>query len=128
MNLPFVKFKLAKPNIGDISILFFNFKFITRRDHPLSTYAKFSEKLIFITPWYAHGFVGFRGKKSYFFGENGLCTKCMILYLHRIQLLIYDRAHRIGKSFHHIKSKKKCKSIIVRFISFRYRTKAYRRI
>ena len=23
-------------------------------DHPLSTYAKFSEKLTFLTPWYAH--------------------------------------------------------------------------
>ena len=37
-----------------------------------------------------------------------------------------DRAHRIGKSHHHKKSKKKCKSIIVKFSSFRYRTKAYR--
>ena len=37
-----------------------------------------------------------------------------------------DRAHRIGKSYHHKKSKKKCKSIIVKFSSFRYRTKAYR--
>ena len=24
------------------------------RDHPLSTYAKFPEKLTFLTPWYAH--------------------------------------------------------------------------
>ena len=37
-----------------------------------------------------------------------------------------DRAHRIGKSYHHKKSKKKCKSLIVKFTSFRYRTKAYR--
>ena len=37
-----------------------------------------------------------------------------------------DRAHRVGKSYHHKKSKKKCKSIIVKFTSFRYRTKAYR--
>ena len=37
-----------------------------------------------------------------------------------------DRAHRIGKSYHHKISKKKCKSIIVKFSSFRYRTKAYR--
>ena len=37
-----------------------------------------------------------------------------------------DRAHHIGKSYHHKKSKKKCKSIIVKFSSFRYRTKAYR--
>ena len=34
-----------------------------------------------------------------------------------------DTAHRIGKSYHHKKSKKKCKSIIVKFSSFRYRTK-----
>ena len=37
-----------------------------------------------------------------------------------------DRAHRIGKSYHHKKSKKKCKSIIVKFISFRYRIKTDR--
>ena len=38
-----------------------------------------------------------------------------------------DRAHGIGKSYHHKKSKKKCKSIIVKFSSFRYPTKAYRK-
>ena len=38
-----------------------------------------------------------------------------------------DRAHRIGKSYHNTKSKKKCKDIIVKFTSFRYRTKAYRK-
>ena len=38
-----------------------------------------------------------------------------------------DRSQRIGKSYHHKKSEKKmCKSIIVKFISFRYLTKAYR--
>ena len=37
-----------------------------------------------------------------------------------------DRAPRIGKSYHHKKPKKRCKSIIVKFSSFRYRTKAYR--
>ena len=37
-----------------------------------------------------------------------------------------DRPHHIEKSYHHKKSKKKCKSIIVKFSSFRYRTKAYR--
>ena len=37
-----------------------------------------------------------------------------------------DRARRIGKSYHHKKSKKNCKSIIVKFTSFIYRTKAYR--
>ena len=37
-----------------------------------------------------------------------------------------NRAHHIGKSYHHKKSKKKCKSIIVKFSSFRYHNKAYR--
>ena len=37
-----------------------------------------------------------------------------------------DRSHRIGKSYHHKKSKKKCKSKTVKFSSFRYHTKAYR--
>ena len=31
------------------------------RGHPLSAYTKFSEKLIFLTPWYAHVHVGIRG-------------------------------------------------------------------
>ena len=31
------------------------------RGHPLSTYAKFSEKLTFLTPWYAHIRVPIRG-------------------------------------------------------------------
>ena len=30
-------------------------------DHSFSTYAKFSEKLIFLTPWYAHVRVRIRG-------------------------------------------------------------------
>ena len=29
--------------------------------HPLSTYAKFSEKLTFVTPWYAHVRLRIRG-------------------------------------------------------------------
>ena len=37
-----------------------------------------------------------------------------------------DRAHCIGESYHHKKSKKKCNSIIVKFSSFRYCAKAYR--
>ena len=37
-----------------------------------------------------------------------------------------DRAHRIGKSYRDKKSKKKCKSMIVKFTSFRYRTKVCR--
>ena len=37
-----------------------------------------------------------------------------------------DRVHCIGKSYHHKKSKKKLKSIIVKLISFRHRSKAYR--
>ena len=35
-------------------------------------------------------------------------------------------AHHTGKSYHHKKSTKKCKSIIVKFISFKYHTKTYR--
>ena len=37
-----------------------------------------------------------------------------------------DRAQRIGKSYCHRKLKKKCKSLIITFISVRYYTKAYR--
>ena len=39
-------------------------------DHPLSTYAKFSEKLTFLSPWYAHVLVRIRGLEMFFFSEN----------------------------------------------------------
>ena len=35
---------------------------------------------------------------------------------------IIDRAHRLGNTYVDIKSKKRCKSIIVRFTSFCHRT------
>ena len=37
-----------------------------------------------------------------------------------------DRAHRIGKGYVEKNSRKLCKSIIVRFSTFRHRTKFYR--
>ena len=39
-----------------------------RRNHQFSTYAKFFQKLTFLTPWYAHERVS-GGKKCYFFGK-----------------------------------------------------------
>ena len=38
-----------------------NFPMSTIRAHPLSTYAKLSEKLTFLTPWYVHVRVRIRG-------------------------------------------------------------------
>ena len=38
--------------------------------HPLSTYAKFSEKLTFLTPWYAHIRVRIRGLEMLVVSEN----------------------------------------------------------
>ena len=46
------------------------------RGHPLSTYAKFSEKLTFLTPWYAHLRVRIRGLEMLDF-ENILRTYLM---------------------------------------------------
>ena len=40
--------------------------------------------------------------------------------------VVIDRAHRIGKSYDDRISNKKCKSIIVRFTTFRHRTMFYR--
>ena len=37
--------------------------------HPLSTYVKFSEKLTFLTPWYAHLRVRIRGLEMLVFRE-----------------------------------------------------------
>ena len=37
------------------------------RGHPLSTYAKFSEKLTFLTPWHAHVRVRIRGLEMLIF-------------------------------------------------------------
>ena len=43
-----------------------------------------------------------------------------------IPTVVIDRAHRIGKSYNDRSSNKKCKSIIVRFTTFRHRTMFYR--
>ena len=40
------------------------------RGHPLSMYAKFSKKLPFLTPWYAHVRVRIRGVRNVSFSEN----------------------------------------------------------
>ena len=45
--------------------------------HPFSTYAKFSEKLTFLTPWYAYVRVRIRGNKMLFFGKFCVHTKWM---------------------------------------------------
>ena len=43
---------------------------IRTRDHPFSTYAKFSEKLTFVTPRYAHVRVRIMGVRNVSFSEN----------------------------------------------------------
>ena len=48
------------------------------RDHSFSAYAKFSEKLIFLTPWYSHVVCVSGGKKFLFFGKFCARTKWMI--------------------------------------------------
>ena len=40
--------------------------------------------------------------------------------------VVVDRAHRIGKGYNDKKTNVYCKSIIVRFTTFRYRTVFYR--
>ena len=40
------------------------------RNHPFSAYAKCSEKLTFLTPWYAHVRMRIRGLEMLVFSEN----------------------------------------------------------
>ena len=56
-----------------------NSHFHILRGHSFSTYAKFSEKLTFLTLWYAH-VVRVRGWEIKFFGKNCVRTKWMIHY------------------------------------------------
>ena len=52
----------------------------------------------------------------------GLCKEVGV----NIPDTVIDRAHRIGVAYVYNKSKKSCKSIIVRFTTFRHRTVVYR--
>ena len=55
-NHPFSTWKWLKVLLQIIWFwyLWFISKNVFLREHPCSTYAKFSEKLTFLTPWYAH--------------------------------------------------------------------------
>ena len=60
------------------------------RNHPSSTYAKFSEKLKFLPPD-THTFVcGSGGKKCLFFGKCCVRTKWMILQILKDNHLLYN--------------------------------------
>ena len=48
------------------------------RDHPFSTYAKYSEKLTFLTPLYAHIHAHIRGLEMLAFQKKFVHTKWMI--------------------------------------------------
>ena len=56
---------------------------ISDGSHPLSTYAKFTKKLTFLTPWYAHVRVSF----GFYVKFQGMALRCFILYLF---LLLYS--------------------------------------
>ena len=51
------------------------------RNHPFSTYVKSSEKLTFLTPWYAHVCVRIRGSEILFFRKFCVCTKWINPYI-----------------------------------------------
>ena len=58
------KYKILQSNYQKIWFKFsnlFEFHFFIDSDHTFSTYAKCSEKLNFLTPWYAHECVHIRG-------------------------------------------------------------------
>ena len=44
-----------------------------------------------------------------------------------VPIHVIDRAHRIGPAYHRVSDNKKCKSIMVKFNNFRYRTDFYRK-
>ena len=49
---------------------FSSYKVVSLRDHPFSTYAKFSEKLTFLTPWYWYVRVCIRGLEMLVFRKH----------------------------------------------------------
>ena len=60
--------------------VYFNYEYqmqcyfqVSIRDHSFSTYAKFSEKLRFFNPWYAHVHVHARGVGHVSFSKNFAC-------------------------------------------------------
>ena len=63
---------LLQKVVSNIVIAFQNVLIIWKdvRDHPLSTYAKVSKKLTFLTPWYAQVRVRIRGFRNVSFSEN----------------------------------------------------------
>ena len=61
--------------LNNINFKFFEF---VKRDHSFDTYAKFSEKVTFLTPWYAQVRLHIRGNKCCFFGKFCERTKWMI--------------------------------------------------
>ena len=65
------------------------------RGHPLSAYAKFPEKLTFLTPWYAHVPVLTRGLEMLVFGKFCVFTSWMAPYFSRILCLEYAWSSRI---------------------------------
>ena len=64
-------------------------------DHSFSTFAQFSEKITFLTPWYAHVGVRIRGKKCYFFGKCCVRTKWMILWVTMILNWVKERNYHV---------------------------------
>ena len=58
------------------------------RGHPLSTYAKYSEKLAFLTPWYAHVRVRIRELEIIVFRKS-LPTYLMMAHKERKRQFIY---------------------------------------
>ena len=52
-----------------VQMSLFDLRLRVTTGHPLSTYAKFSEKLAFLTPWYAHARVRIRGLEMLVFRE-----------------------------------------------------------
>ena len=70
--------------------VFWDFSFIIsqwdEKGHPLSTYTKFSEKLTFLTPWYAHVRVRIRGLEMLVFRK-----------ILRVYLMDDSKGNRPGK-------------------------------
>ena len=69
------------------------------RGHPLSTYAKFSEKLTFLTPWYAHVCVHIRGLEMLVFWKilrMNLMDDCQANFLSVMKVnMKFDKAVKV---------------------------------
>ena len=79
----------------------------SKRNHPFSKYLKFSEKLTFLTPWYAYVRVRIKGVRNVSFSEYFayLVDGCLMLLDRVISVIALECEKRKMKKNHMLKYK-----------------------